>query len=210
MLSAIRPPPPPAKRSWGPGEDAGNIITGNELGQRGVKGAAAAAWLRAIAQVAARTPKPDLVWSGPEVPGLYARDTRRAYEELLGSAERSILASTYAFFDGRHHEFSGVRPFFCQVEAAETAIWLAEVAPQSARGKRVLDHLAAANKDANRKGSLPGLQWSILAGHHVGRNRGLGDIDAQFEQLPMDLGSAPEWVLKTHSSAYLAGISRAS
>jgi type III restriction enzyme len=49
----------------------------------------------------------------------------------------------------RHHEFSGVRPFFCQVEAAETAIWATEVAPQSARGKRVLDHLAAANKDAN-------------------------------------------------------------
>jgi type III restriction enzyme len=49
----------------------------------------------------------------------------------------------------RHHEFSGVRPFFCQVEAAETAIWLTEVAPQSARGKRVLDHLVAANKDAN-------------------------------------------------------------
>jgi type III restriction enzyme len=49
----------------------------------------------------------------------------------------------------RHHEFGGVRPFFCQVEAAETAIWLIEVAPQSSRGKRVLDHLAAANKDAN-------------------------------------------------------------
>ena len=49
----------------------------------------------------------------------------------------------------RHHEFSGVQPFFCQVEAAETAIWLTEVAPQSARGKRLLDHLAAANKDAN-------------------------------------------------------------
>jgi type III restriction enzyme len=49
----------------------------------------------------------------------------------------------------RHHEFNSVRPFFCQVEAAETAIWLTEVAPQSARGKRVLDHLAAANKDAN-------------------------------------------------------------
>ena len=31
----------------------------------------------------------------------------------------------------RHHEFSGVRPFFCQVEAVETAIWLTEVAPQS-------------------------------------------------------------------------------
>src|SRR6266852_1199150 len=49
----------------------------------------------------------------------------------------------------RQHQFSGVRPFFCQVEAAETAIWLTEVAPQSNRGKRVLDHLAAANKDAN-------------------------------------------------------------
>jgi type III restriction enzyme len=49
----------------------------------------------------------------------------------------------------RQHQFSGVRPFFCQVEAAETAIWLTEVAPQLARGKRVVDHLAAANKDAN-------------------------------------------------------------
>ena len=49
----------------------------------------------------------------------------------------------------RHHEFNGIRPFFCQVEAAETAIWLTEVAPHSASGKRVLAHLAAANKDAN-------------------------------------------------------------
>ncbi len=49
----------------------------------------------------------------------------------------------------RHHDFTGVRPFFCQVEAVETAIWLAEVAPQSARGKRLLDHLASANRDAN-------------------------------------------------------------
>ena len=49
----------------------------------------------------------------------------------------------------RHHKFSGVRPFFCQVEAVETAIWLTEVAPLSRHGKRVLDHMAAANKDAN-------------------------------------------------------------
>jgi phosphatidylserine/phosphatidylglycerophosphate/cardiolipin synthase-like enzyme len=55
---------------------------------------------RTIAQAAARTRKPDLVWSGPEVSDLHARDTRRVYEELLGSAERSIWASTYAFFDG--------------------------------------------------------------------------------------------------------------
>jgi phosphatidylserine/phosphatidylglycerophosphate/cardiolipin synthase-like enzyme len=41
-----------------------------------------------------------LVWTGPEVPGLHARDTRRVYEELLGSAEHSVWASTYVFFDG--------------------------------------------------------------------------------------------------------------
>src|SRR5271157_1169111 len=49
----------------------------------------------------------------------------------------------------RHHDFADVRPFFCQVEAVETAIWLTEVAPQSKSGKRILDLLAAANNDAN-------------------------------------------------------------
>ena len=49
----------------------------------------------------------------------------------------------------RHHEFTGVRPFFCQVEAAETAIWLTEVAPNEAQSKRFLEHLANANNDAN-------------------------------------------------------------
>jgi type III restriction enzyme len=49
----------------------------------------------------------------------------------------------------RHHPFSGVRPFFCQVEAVETAIWLTEVAGQSKAGKRLLDHLESANRDAN-------------------------------------------------------------
>lgn len=49
----------------------------------------------------------------------------------------------------RHHQFSSLRPFFCQIEAVETAIWLMEVAPQSTTGKRVLEHLASANKEAN-------------------------------------------------------------
>jgi len=49
----------------------------------------------------------------------------------------------------RHHPFAGIRPFFCQVEAAETAIWLTEVAPQTKAGKRLLDHLVSANRDAN-------------------------------------------------------------
>ena len=49
----------------------------------------------------------------------------------------------------RHHPFSGVRPFFCQIEAIETVIWLTEVAPTGREGKSFLDHLANANHDAN-------------------------------------------------------------
>ncbi len=50
----------------------------------------------------------------------------------------------------RHHRFGGVRPFFCQVEAVETLIWLTEVAPRRGRrGKTFLDHLEAANAGAN-------------------------------------------------------------
>ena len=80
------------------GED---IVTAlSALTQLGVSGPGCAAWIRAVEETALRVPRPDLVWSGPEVPGLHARDTRRVYEELLGSAERSVWASTYAFFDG--------------------------------------------------------------------------------------------------------------
>ena len=50
----------------------------------------------------------------------------------------------------RSHRFNDIRPFFCQVEAAETAIWLTEVAPGLGNeGRRYLDHLAAANERAN-------------------------------------------------------------
>jgi type III restriction enzyme len=50
----------------------------------------------------------------------------------------------------RHHKFSNLRPFFCQIEAAEAAIWLTEVAPNAGKkGKDFLDHLANANHDAN-------------------------------------------------------------
>ncbi len=50
----------------------------------------------------------------------------------------------------RHHSFSSIRPFFCQVEAVETAIWLTEVAPQLGKaGQKYLEHLANANAEAN-------------------------------------------------------------
>ncbi len=80
------------------GEAIGGALL--ELERLGISGLAAAAWIRTVDRAMGRIPKPDLVWSGPEVPGLHARDTRRVYEELLGSAERSVWASSYAFFDG--------------------------------------------------------------------------------------------------------------
>ncbi|MBL7189479.1 MAG: DEAD/DEAH box helicase family protein, partial [Phycisphaerae bacterium] len=50
----------------------------------------------------------------------------------------------------RHHKFYGIRPFFCQIEAVETTIWLTEVAPKFPKKSEViLDHLAAANEQAN-------------------------------------------------------------
>ena len=43
-----------------------------------------------------------------------------------------------------------IRPFFCQLEAVETVIWLAEVAPKNkARGGRFRARLEAANAEAN-------------------------------------------------------------
>jgi phosphatidylserine/phosphatidylglycerophosphate/cardiolipin synthase-like enzyme len=71
-----------------------------ELEGVGVKGAGAAAWIRAADEAVQRVPRPNLVWSGPEVPGVHARATRSVYEELLDSARHSIWLSTYAFFDG--------------------------------------------------------------------------------------------------------------
>ncbi|HUL11761.1 MAG TPA: DEAD/DEAH box helicase family protein [Methylococcaceae bacterium] len=50
----------------------------------------------------------------------------------------------------RHRNFNTVRPFFCQVEAVETTIWLTEVAPKMGKsGSKFLDHLAGANQNAN-------------------------------------------------------------
>ena len=71
-----------------------------ELEQLGIVGRGAAAWIRMSDALEKRTAKPDLVWSGPEVPGVHARDTRQVFEELLGSAKSSLWACTYAFFDG--------------------------------------------------------------------------------------------------------------
>nr|VFK16406.1 MAG: type III restriction enzyme [Candidatus Kentron sp. LFY] len=58
----------------------------------------------------------------------------------------------------RAHDFGHIRPFFCQIEAAETVIWLTEVAPGPGReGRKYLEYLDDANQDAN-----PGLMRLAL------------------------------------------------
>lgn len=50
----------------------------------------------------------------------------------------------------RSHIFANQKPFFCQIEAVETVIWLTEVAPRSSsQGRRFWTHLEAANAASN-------------------------------------------------------------
>lgn len=46
-------------------------------------------------------------------------------------------------------EWAGPRPFFCQIEAVETMIWLTEVAPRRAATRGLLDQIAKDNEEAN-------------------------------------------------------------
>jgi type III restriction enzyme len=49
----------------------------------------------------------------------------------------------------RTHAFQGVRPFFCQVEAVETIIWLTEVAKTKKQYTHIWEHILGANEQAN-------------------------------------------------------------
>lgn len=104
LESGLLAPPytPAAVRSACGASDGVEAIVAllEDLAEKGISGSAAAHWIRTVERIEERRVRPDLVWSGPEVPGLHARDTRRAFEELLGGARRSVWASTYAYFDG--------------------------------------------------------------------------------------------------------------
>ena len=72
------------------------------------------------------------------------------WRELPASQWRVTADTARLLKHWRHHKFGAIRPFFCQVEAVETAIWLTEVAPHTGNaGKPFLEHLANASRDAN-------------------------------------------------------------
>lgn len=47
----------------------------------------------------------------------------------------------------RNYDFPSIRPFFCQIEAVETLIWLTEVAPKTS--KNILEKISDANQNSN-------------------------------------------------------------
>jgi len=79
------------------------------------------------------------------------REKVSAWRQLPNSEDWKVTPETARLLQHwRHYEFQGIRPFFCQIEAVETAIWLAEVAPKSGKaGQAFLDHLGTVNAAAN-------------------------------------------------------------
>ncbi len=64
----------------------------------------------------------------------------------------------------RTHDFQGPRPFFCQIEAVETVIWLTEVAPNAREGRRFLDYLQTAREAGHSPLSRLALKLATGAG----------------------------------------------
>jgi type III restriction enzyme len=90
------------------------------------------------------------------------RENLDSWRQLPPSAWQVTPETARLLRHWRQHDFQGVRPFFCQVEAAETAIWLAEVARHTRAGRRFLEHLRAVNEGAN--GDLPRLALKLATG----------------------------------------------
>ena len=79
------------------------------------------------------------------------RQHLEAWRALKNQADWGVTPATARLLQHwRHHDFQDVRPFFCQVEAVETMIWLTEVARANKRlYGDIWDHVYGANEQAN-------------------------------------------------------------
>jgi type III restriction enzyme len=78
------------------------------------------------------------------------RDYVTSWRAIPNPAHWGVTPSTQRLLSHwRNHDFQSVRPFFCQVEAVETAIWLTEVARKDRRFDKFRKHLQDANEQAN-------------------------------------------------------------
>lgn len=63
-----------------------------------------------------------------------------SWRTLRNPADWGVTGATQRLLEHwRHHDFVGATPFFCQLEAVETIMWLTEVAPKRAATKGPLD-----------------------------------------------------------------------
>ncbi|MDR0877930.1 MAG: DEAD/DEAH box helicase family protein [Treponema sp.] len=95
------------------------------------------------------------------------RDHVDAWRRLPDPADWKVTPETARLLQHwRHYNFTGIRPFFCQIEAVETLIWLSEVAPVLGKKESALlgfikDANAIANPgtdaEAAGRGSPPSL-----------------------------------------------------
>lgn len=98
---ALTTPPPLLRAALNWREDVNSLAEAlRELHALGMSPRGAAAALRGVACVSDRQRKPDLVLSGLQLNGIFARDTRKVYDELLGSAERSVWLSSFVYHNG--------------------------------------------------------------------------------------------------------------
>ena len=79
-----------------------------------------------------------------------------AWRSIPDSSQWGVTPETERLLQHwRNYEFQGVRPFFCQIEAAETVIWLTEVAgilrnnPSRQEFRGLHGHIARANEQSN-------------------------------------------------------------
>jgi type III restriction enzyme len=79
------------------------------------------------------------------------RQHLESWRRLPNPADWSVTPATQQLLrHWRQHEFDEVRPFFCQVEAVETLIWLTEVARANKRQYGAIwKHIEGANAEAN-------------------------------------------------------------
>jgi type III restriction enzyme len=73
-----------------------------------------------------------------------------AWRDLPGGADWGVTPTTQRLLEHwRHHDFANQQPFFCQIEAVETLVWLTEVARSRRQYANLWRAIEAANADAN-------------------------------------------------------------
>lgn len=89
----------------------------------------------------------------------------------------------------RHHQFQGIRPFFCQVEAVEAVIWLTEVAKAQKQYSHIWEHVLGANEQANPELLRIAMKMAAGAGKRAHHESARYDSDRSLS--PRRRGAAP-------------------